>query len=187
MQNSVIARSAGPKQSRFLFLDCFALALLRARNDDPIRPGTALDAERARTIVITGAARGVGRAVAEACLRHGARLVLGDVLVEQGEQTARELGGSHADVRFFPVYLAEPAATESFAAEVRRAHGHIHGLVNNAAIATAVGGDPFEKIPIELWDRVMRVNVRGTWLVTRALTPRIGRAEPIFLPTSRRA
>src|SRR5205814_10239937 len=40
-----------------------------------------------------------------------------------------------------------------------------------AAIATAVGGDPFEKIPIERWDRVMRVNVRGTWLVTRALTP----------------
>jgi NAD(P)-dependent dehydrogenase (short-subunit alcohol dehydrogenase family) len=43
--------------------------------------------------------------------------------------------------------------------------------VNNAAIATAVGGDAFENIPIELWDRVMRVNVRGTWLVTRALVP----------------
>ena len=44
-------------------------------------------------------------------------------------------------------------------------------LVNNAAIATNVGGAKFEDIDIELWDRVMRVNVRGTWLMTRALSP----------------
>jgi NAD(P)-dependent dehydrogenase (short-subunit alcohol dehydrogenase family) len=124
-----------------------------------------------RTIVITGAARGVGLAIAKACLRHGARLVIGDVLAEQGEQTARELAGCGSDVRFVPVDLAEPASIEAFATEVGRMHGRIHGLVNNAAIATAVGGDPFEQIPIDLWDRVMRVNVRGTWLVTRALTP----------------
>ena len=49
--------------------------------------------------------------------------------------------------------------------------GEIHGLVNNAAIATNVGGKPFDEIDLDLWDRVMRVNVRGTWLVTRALAP----------------
>jgi NAD(P)-dependent dehydrogenase (short-subunit alcohol dehydrogenase family) len=124
-----------------------------------------------RTIVITGSARGVGRAIAQACLRHGARLVLGDVLVEQGERTAQELGGSRSHVRFVPIDLAEPASIEAFAADVGAGEGRIHGLVNNAAIATAVGGDAFENIPIELWDRVMRVNVRGTWLVTRALAP----------------
>jgi NAD(P)-dependent dehydrogenase (short-subunit alcohol dehydrogenase family) len=124
-----------------------------------------------RTIVITGAARGVGRAIAQTCLSHGARLILGDVLVDQGEQTARELGGSRSGVRFVPIDLGEPQSIELFAADVGRTEGRIDGLVNNAAIATAVGGDPFEKIPIELWDRVMRVNVRGTWLVTRALTP----------------
>jgi NAD(P)-dependent dehydrogenase (short-subunit alcohol dehydrogenase family) len=52
--------------------------------------------------------------------------------------------------------------------------GAIHGLVNNAAIATNVGGKPFEDVPIELWDKVMQVNVRGTWLVTKALTPLMG-------------
>src|SRR5262249_50083718 len=60
---------------------------------------------------------------------------------------------------------------EAFAADIQAREGHIHGLVNNAAIATNVGGAMFEDIPIELWDRVMAVNVRGTWLVTRALSP----------------
>ena len=53
----------------------------------------------------------------------------------------------------------------------REREGEIHGLVNNAAIATNVGGKTFDEIDLELWDRVMRVNVRGTWLVTRALAP----------------
>ncbi len=126
---------------------------------------------KGRTIVVTGAARGVGRAIAEACLRHGARLVLADVLAEQGEQTARELAQSGGTVRFTPVDLADPASIEAFAADVAGHEGVIHGLVNNAAIATAVGGKPFEDIPIALWDRVMQVNVRGTWLVTRAMSP----------------
>ena len=43
------------------------------------------------------------------------------------------------------------------------------GLVNNAALATGIGGPTFEEIDVETWDRVMEVNVRGTWLVVRAL------------------
>ena len=124
-----------------------------------------------RTIVVTGAARGVGRAIAAACARHGARLVLSDVLAELGRKTTAELAATGAAARFVPVDLAEPASIEAFAADVGNHEGKIDGLVNNAAIATNVGGKTFDEIDIELWDRVMRVNVRGTWLVTRALLP----------------
>lgn len=124
-----------------------------------------------RTIVVTGAARGVGRAIAEACARGGARLIIADVLADQGRQTADEMASKGADIRFVPVDLAEPASIEALAADIKAHEGHIDGLVNNAAIATNVGGAGFEDIAIELWDRVMRVNVRGTWLVTRALVP----------------
>jgi len=124
-----------------------------------------------RTIVITGAARGVGRAIAEACARHGARLILCDVLREQGERTATELRGGGTSVRFAPIDLADPQSIAAFAADIARTEGAIHGLVNNAAIATQVGGAAFEDIELDLWDRVMAVNVRGTWLVTRALSP----------------
>ena len=124
-----------------------------------------------RVIVVTGAARGVGRAIAEACARHGARLVLADVLADLGRKTADEMAAAGAQVRFVPIDLASPPSIDAFAADIRAHEGRVDGLVNNAAIATDVGGKTFEDIDIALWDRVMQVNIRGTWLVTRALTP----------------
>lgn len=124
-----------------------------------------------RTIVVTGAARGVGRAIAECCARHGARLVLADILDDIGRKTAADIAASGTGCRFVAVDLASPQSIERFAADIRANEGAIHGLVNNAAIATNVGGKLFDEIDIELWDRVMTVNVRGTWLVTRALAP----------------
>lgn len=124
-----------------------------------------------RTIVITGAARGVGRALAESCVRARARLVLADVLEELGRETTAELNAAGAHVRFAPIDLADPHSIERFAADVAAHEGVVHGLVNNAAIATGVGGPAFDEIALETWDRVMQVNVRGAWLATRALAP----------------
>jgi NAD(P)-dependent dehydrogenase (short-subunit alcohol dehydrogenase family) len=123
-----------------------------------------------RTIVVTGAARGVGRAIARACAKAGARLVLGDILEESGREVAQELAKT-TPARFVPIDLAEPKSIAAFARDVGEREGEIHGLVNNAAIATDVGGKLFDEIDLDLWDRVIRVNVRGTWLVTRALAP----------------
>jgi NAD(P)-dependent dehydrogenase (short-subunit alcohol dehydrogenase family) len=123
-----------------------------------------------RTIVVTGAARGVGRAIARACAAAGARLILADILEEGGRDVAQELGKT-CDVRFVPIDLADLDSVATFARDVSAREGEIHGLVNNAAIATNVGGKAFDEIELDLWDRVMRVNVRGTWLVTRALAP----------------
>lgn len=124
-----------------------------------------------RKVVITGAARGVGKAIAQACAAKGAELILADLLAEQGEATAAELRDGGARARFLPVDLGDPASIDAFAADIAAMEGRIDGLVNNAAIATDVGGAAFEDIAIDLWDRVMRVNIRGTWLVTRALSP----------------
>ena len=123
-----------------------------------------------RTIVVTGAARGVGRAIARACARHHARLVLGDVLEDAGRDAAVELG-KVTQARFVPLDLDDPDSIARFADDIAQREGEVHGLVNNAAIATDVGGKSFDEIDLDLWDRVMRVNVRGTWLITRALAP----------------
>ncbi len=124
-----------------------------------------------RTIAVTGAARGVGRAIALACAEAGARLVLGDVLAEPGAATADALAAAGHAVRFAPLDLAEPDSVAAFADHIAAREGALHGLVNNAAIATDIGGPRFDEIALDTWDRVMRVNVRGTWLVTRALVP----------------
>jgi NAD(P)-dependent dehydrogenase (short-subunit alcohol dehydrogenase family) len=124
-----------------------------------------------KTIVVTGAARGVGRAIALACGRAGARLVVADLLKDQGLETVALLEQLGARARFVDLDLGRPESIEAFGRNVADNERVIDGLVNNAAVATNVGGAAFEDIEIELWDRVMRVNVRGTWLVTRAMSP----------------
>lgn len=124
-----------------------------------------------KTIVVTGAARGVGLAIATSCVTHGARVVVADVLAEEGRAAAEKLRAAGGSARFVPIDLSDPSSIERFATDIGAAEGVVDGLVNNAAIATNVGGAAFEDIPIELWDRVMTVNVRGTWLVTRAIVP----------------
>ncbi|TPG59858.1 SDR family oxidoreductase [Roseomonas nepalensis] len=127
-----------------------------------------------RTVVVTGAARGVGRAIALACAAAGARLVLADILADPlAETTAALVAAGHA-ARAVPLDLAEPGSVAAFAADIAAHEGRVDGLVNNAAIATGIGGPEFDAIEIETWDRVMRVNVRGTWLVTRAVVPLMG-------------
>lgn len=123
-----------------------------------------------KTIVITGAARGLGRAIAEAAAAQGARLVLGDIDAS-GAGVAEALTARGAKTRFAAVDLADDASISAFAGDIERNEGSIDGLVNNGAIATGIGGPAFDAIEIDVWDRVMTVNVRGTWLMTRYLAP----------------
>ncbi len=119
-----------------------------------------------RTVLVTGAARGVGKAIAHACSEAGARVVVADILEEQGRATAAELLA-----RFVKLDLGDAGSIAAAAADIGRHEGELHGLVNNAAIATGIGGPEFDAIEIGTWDRVMTVNVRGTWLMTRACAP----------------
>ena len=116
-----------------------------------------------RHIVITGAARGLGAVLAKAAAEAGAQLTLGDIAEEEGRVVAKELGAA-----FVPVDLGVPESISAFSAAIE---GPVHGLVNNGAIATGIGGIGFEDVDIETFDRVLRVNVRGTWLAIRAMTP----------------
>jgi NAD(P)-dependent dehydrogenase (short-subunit alcohol dehydrogenase family) len=130
-----------------------------------------------RTILITGAGRGLGRAFAMACADAGAeRIVVADVRADWGEATVEALTRAGANSVFLPVDLADQKSIESFAAKVGARYGHLDGLVNNGAIATGIGGKTFEEIDVETWDKVMAVNVRGTWLMTRAMAPLLRRS-----------
>lgn len=116
-----------------------------------------------RRVLVTGAARGLGRSFAEAARDAGARVALADVLEDEGRAAAAALGAP-----FLAFDLGLPESVEALAEAAGRALGGLDGLVNNAAIATGIGGPTCEEIDVETWDRVMRVNVRGTWLMTRA-------------------
>lgn len=118
-----------------------------------------------RTILVTGAAHGLGTEIARSLAARGARLVLADIAEDEGRAVAEELGAA-----FLPVDLGDPASIEALGSAIGEGSGGVlHGLVNNGAIATGIGGIGFEEIDLDTWDRVMQVNVRGTWLMTRAV------------------
>ncbi len=123
-----------------------------------------------RRILITGAARGLGRAFAEAAAAAGARVALADIRADEGRAAAASL-----DAPFLPFDLGRPDSVAALAGDAETLLGGLDGLVNNGAIATGIGGRTCEEIDIEVWDRVMRVNVRGTWLMTRACLPALRR------------
>jgi NAD(P)-dependent dehydrogenase (short-subunit alcohol dehydrogenase family) len=125
-----------------------------------------------RIIVVTGAGRGLGRAFAEGAAGAGAAAVVVAELVEEwGKAAAAALTEAGHEAMFVSLDLGDPASVAAMAEAVGRRYGRIDGLVNNGAIATGIGGKTFEEIDLETWDKVMRVNVRGTWLAVRACAP----------------
>lgn len=123
-----------------------------------------------KRIVVTGAARGLGRSFAVAIAQAGASVVMCDILAQELQDSAASLREQGVQVETQVIDLASPQSiTEAFH---NIAHvGAIDGLVNNAALATGVGGKTMMEYDIDLWDKVMQVNVRGTWLVSQAAVP----------------
>jgi len=120
-----------------------------------------------RRVLVTGAARGLGLDFARAACAHGAQVALADLREDLLQQSVAALRGEGATVHGIAVDVSDPAAVERCAAEAVRALGGLDGLINNAAV-TDSGGRGMDDIELAKWDQVMNVNVRGTWLMTRA-------------------
>ena len=117
-----------------------------------------------RTVLITGGGGGLGRAMAEAFAREGARIVLHDV-VPSAREVADRLGGA-----FLLADLSDQAAVRQLAADaLAAAGGRIDILINNAAIG--VTAEPLEKIRADEWDAGFRGNVRQMVACAKAVLP----------------
>ena len=132
---------------------------------------------KGRIVVVTGAGRGLGRAFAEHCCQNGAEVVIAEKNAEWGEQAETALRDAGHTASFFPVDVADPDSVNALSAELTKRYERIDGLVNNAALATGIGGKSFEEIDLETWDAVMRINVRGTWLAVKALALLLRRSD----------
>ena len=118
-----------------------------------------------KVAVVTGAARGIGAACARRFAAEGAAVVIGDILEEEGEATAqsiREAGGAAA---FVACDTGDGPQARALIAETVSRHGRIDVLVNNAGIFTIAD---FLDVTEEDFDRVLRVNLRGYFLVGQA-------------------
>lgn len=123
-----------------------------------------------RRVLVTGGARGLGYAFAQAIGEAGARVVIADVLHERVQQAACELRALGLEVQAVTVDLAQPESIQACIESTLSLLGGLDGLVNNASITNS-GGKGCEALSIDTWDQVMQVNVRGTWLMTTACLP----------------
>ena len=114
-----------------------------------------------RVAVITGAASGIGRATAEAFAAMGARVVASDIDADAGEGLVSDLG-----VRF----VAADVTQEGAVGAVVRDAVETWGRIDCAANCAGVGGGhaSTHEYPVDDWDRIVSVNLRGTWLAMRA-------------------
>ena len=120
-----------------------------------------------RRILITGAARGLGFAFARACGEAGASVAMADIRADLVEASAASLREAGIKAHAIEADLSDPASIERCAVRAVDALGGLDGLINNAAV-TDSGGRAADDIAIDVWDKVMAVNVRGTWLMSRA-------------------
>jgi NAD(P)-dependent dehydrogenase (short-subunit alcohol dehydrogenase family) len=129
---------------------------------------------RGRVAIVTGAGQGLGRVFAKAFAMAGAIPVIAERNHDKGRAVAAEIGNEafaiHTDV-------ADPASIDSMVAEVDRRFGRIDILVNNAGIFSTLEMRPFEQIPLDEWEHVLRVNVTGPFLCARAVLPAMRRAK----------
>ena len=126
-----------------------------------------------RVIIVTGGAHGIGRTYCEGLAREGARVVIADLDPEGAEAVVKALGSEGKDALAVLADVSQPQATERMAQAAIERFGRIDGLINNAALfqRPAMSRVPFDQIPVEEWDRLMAVNLRGVFLCCRAVVP----------------
>ena len=120
-----------------------------------------------KVAVVTGAAQGIGNAIARGLAAEGARIVVADL--NRAEQAAEEF----EDGVGLAVDVADEAQVERMAREVVERCGRIDILVNNAGLYASLQMRPFTEIPVEEWRQVMDVNVLSMFLTARAVVPRM--------------
>ncbi|PUE19780.1 3-oxoacyl-ACP reductase [Limnohabitans sp. MMS-10A-192] len=122
-----------------------------------------------RTIIVTGAATGIGQAFAVQCASQGANVVVADMNVAAETVAAVEAAGGKALA--VKVDVADQASVDAMAAAAVARFGRIDGLINNAAYFREVKLTPFEEIDPMIWDRIFQVNVKGVWNCCKAVMP----------------
>jgi NAD(P)-dependent dehydrogenase (short-subunit alcohol dehydrogenase family) len=135
---------------------------------------------RGKTILITGAAQGIGEATARLCADRGAKVLLADVKQEKGEAAAASIRQNGGDATFYPVDVRYAEAVQALFARVQADVAQLDVLICAAGVLQGQFLQP-EEFPLETFELVMDVNVKGTFLCTKAATPLLAASKGVMI------
>ena len=126
-----------------------------------------------RVIIVTGGALGIGKAYCEGLAAEGAKVVVADINTPAADELVRSLGEQGHDALSLNVDVSDVQQADNMAKATADRFGRIDALINNAAVfqRPAMTRGPFDQVSVEEWDRLMAVNLRGTFLCARAVVP----------------
>ncbi|MFT8323438.1 MAG: SDR family oxidoreductase [Bacillus sp. (in: firmicutes)] len=119
--------------------------------------------------VITGASSGIGKATAELFSQEGATVLCADINYDKQKEVVHNITTAGGNAKAFYVDVSDEHKVEEFADQIKKEYGTIDILFNNAGTDTE--GGKLHEYPIELWDKLMSVDLRGTFLVSKFLIP----------------
>src|SRR5580700_5539601 len=124
-----------------------------------------------RTAIVTGGAKGIGRHYSLALAAEGARVMIADIA--DGEGVARDIAAAHGANSVISTItdVSDETSVKALIAATMERFGKIDVLVNNAALFAPLQETKATEIDVTLWDRVMAVNVRGVFLMTKHVAP----------------
>jgi NAD(P)-dependent dehydrogenase (short-subunit alcohol dehydrogenase family) len=115
--------------------------------------------------LVTGAARGIGKSIADLLAANGARVVYSDV----NEAGARESAAASVNGEALALNVTDAAQVEAVIADIVRRHGRLDIAVNNAGVNTLAHRVPIDQFPDDEWQRILRVDLDGVFFVSRAV------------------
>lgn len=117
-----------------------------------------------RVALVTGAARGIGKAIADTLAANEARVIYADIDFAEAQQSASRVPGAKA----MAMDVSQEAQVQAVAAEIMREYGRLDILVNNAGVNTFRHRVPIDQFPREEWERIVQVDLTGLYLVSKA-------------------
>ncbi|MEK6154991.1 3-oxoacyl-ACP reductase FabG [Flavobacteriaceae bacterium 3-367] len=120
-----------------------------------------------KVAIVTGGARGIGKAISDLFAREGATVIIWDVL-DIGMETAKTINAGVGQAEFLNISVTDREAVQAAVADIHSRYGKIDILINNAGITR---DKTLQKMSMEEWDAVIDVNLKGVFLCTQAVVP----------------
>lgn len=130
-----------------------------------------------RTAIVTGGAQGIGEAYARKLASLGAQVVIADIDEDGAKKSAAALSDAGLIVSGVRVDISDPADGAELARSVADEHGRLDILVNNAAMYAGLRMDTAEDVDLDYWNKMINVNISGTYYMCRAVIPQMRRQE----------